>query len=135
MTGSKALDVSFLWAWVRPAAVPTAYLGPGRLADRTTFTTSGRPTGIAAATGRLHFSRQAVSHPADANVHCFCCSGARKPGRFCALGAAAVALLISWRCTGAFSLIGFMLRQFEIARWWGIPPYNADCFSARSRCS
>jgi len=30
---------------------------------------------------------------------------------------------------GAFSLIGFMLRQFEIARLVGIRPYNAIAFS------
>jgi len=31
---------------------------------------------------------------------------------------------------GAFALIGFMLRQFEIARLIGIRPYNALAFSA-----
>merc|ERR1712054_466695 len=31
---------------------------------------------------------------------------------------------------GAFGLIGFMLRQFEIARPVGIRPYNAIAFSA-----
>jgi photosystem II P680 reaction center D2 protein len=31
---------------------------------------------------------------------------------------------------GAFALIGFMLRQFEIARLVGIRPYNALAFSA-----
>ena len=31
---------------------------------------------------------------------------------------------------GAFGLIGFMLRQFEIARLVGIRPYNALAFSA-----
>ena len=30
---------------------------------------------------------------------------------------------------GAFSLIGFMLRQFEISRLVGIRPYNAIAFS------
>ena len=30
---------------------------------------------------------------------------------------------------GAFALIGFMLRQFEIARLVGIRPYNAIAFS------
>ena len=34
----------------------------------------------------------------------------------------------SWLC-GAFALIGFMLRQFEIARLVGIRPYNAIAFS------
>jgi len=34
-----------------------------------------------------------------------------------------------------FSLIGFMLRQFRDARWWGIRPYNANCLlRPRSRC-
>jgi photosystem II P680 reaction center D2 protein len=31
---------------------------------------------------------------------------------------------------GTFSLIGFMLRQFEIARLLGLRPYNALAFSA-----
>ena len=31
---------------------------------------------------------------------------------------------------GAFSLIGFMLRQFEMARLVGLRPYNAIAFSA-----
>ncbi len=30
---------------------------------------------------------------------------------------------------GAFALIGFMLRQFEISRLVGIRPYNAIAFS------
>ena len=30
---------------------------------------------------------------------------------------------------GAFALIGFMLRQFELARLIGIRPYNAIAFS------
>ena len=36
---------------------------------------------------------------------------------------------ILWRSTGAFTLIGFMLRQFEISRLVGIRPYNAIAFS------
>ena len=36
---------------------------------------------------------------------------------------------ILWRSTGSFSLIGFMLRQFEISRLVGIRPYNAIAFS------
>jgi photosystem II P680 reaction center D2 protein len=31
---------------------------------------------------------------------------------------------------GAFGLIGFMLRQFEVARLVGLRPYNAIAFSA-----
>ena len=34
-----------------------------------------------------------------------------------------------WRSTEAFALIGFMLRQFELARLIGIRPYNAIAFS------
>ena len=34
-----------------------------------------------------------------------------------------------WRSTDAFALIGFMLRQFELARLIGIRPYNAIAFS------
>ena len=63
------------------------------------------------------------------------CSGALEAQgdfvRWCQLGGlwAFVAL------HGAFALIGFMLRQFEIARLVGIRPYNAIAFSVRSRCS
>jgi photosystem II P680 reaction center D2 protein len=32
---------------------------------------------------------------------------------------------------GAFGLIGFMLRQFEIARSVNLRPYNAIAFSAQ----
>ena len=35
--------------------------------------------------------------------------------------------------TGAFALIGFMLRQFELARLIGIRPYNAIAFSGPYR--
>ena len=34
-----------------------------------------------------------------------------------------------WRSTVPFALIGFMLRQFELARLIGIRPYNAIAFS------
>ena len=34
---------------------------------------------------------------------------------------------------GAFALIGFMLRQFELARLIGISPYNAIAFSGSYR--
>ena len=34
-----------------------------------------------------------------------------------------------WRSTVHFALIGFMLRQFELARLIGIRPYNAIAFS------
>ena len=36
---------------------------------------------------------------------------------------------ILWRSTELFALIGFMLRQFELARLIGIRPYNAIAFS------
>ena len=36
---------------------------------------------------------------------------------------------ILWRSTVSFALIGFMLRQFELARLIGIRPYNAIAFS------
>ena len=36
---------------------------------------------------------------------------------------------ILWRSTEPFALIGFMLRQFELARLIGIRPYNAIAFS------
>jgi hypothetical protein len=43
------------------------------------------------------------------------------------VGAKLVVLVVALH--GAFGLIGFCLRQFEIARLVGIRPYNAIAFS------
>ena len=76
-----------------------------------------------------NFLTAAVSTPADAMGHSLLLLwGPEAQGdfvRWCQLGGlwAFVAL------HGAFALIGFMLRQFEISRLVGIRPYNAIAFS------
>ena len=76
-----------------------------------------------------NFLTAAVSTPADAMGHSLLLLwGPESQGdfiRWCQLGGlwAFVAL------HGAFALIGFMLRQFELARLIGIRPYNAIAFS------
>ena len=76
-----------------------------------------------------NFLTAAVSTPADAMGHSLLLLwGPEAQGdfiRWCQLGGlwAFVAL------HGAFALIGFMLRQFELARLIGIRPYNAIAFS------
>ena len=76
-----------------------------------------------------NFLTAAVSTPADAMGHSLLLLwGPEAQGdfvRWIQLGGlwAFVAL------HGAFALIGFMLRQFEIARLVGIRPYNAIAFS------
>ena len=96
----------------------------------TTFVTSWYTHGIASSyLEGCNFLTAAVSTPADAMGHSLLLLwGPEAQGdfvRWCQLGGlwAFVAL------HGAFALIGFMLRQFEIARLVGIRPYNAIAFS------
>ena len=71
----------------------------------------------------------AVSTPADAMGHSLLLLwGPESQGdfqRWCQLGGLWSFVLLH----GAFALIGFMLRQFEISRLVGIRPYNAIAFS------
>ena len=76
-----------------------------------------------------NFLTAAVSTPADAMGHSLLLLwGPESQGdfvRWCQLGGLWALLALH----GAFALIGFMLRQFELARLIGIRPYNAIAFS------
>ena len=130
MTGLNAIVLS-LWAGLDYLLFPTAYLAIGGWLTGTTFVTSrGTPTDsqVVILEG-ANFLTAAVSTPADAMGHSLLLLwGPESQGdfiRWCQLGGlwAFVAL------HGAFALIGFMLRQFELARLIGIRPYNAIAFS------
>ena len=95
----------------------------------TTFVTSWYTHGLASSyLEGANFLTAAVSTPADAMGHSLLLLwGPESQGdfiRWCQLGGL-------WNFValhGAFALIGFMLRQFELARLIGIRPYNAIAF-------
>ena len=117
--------------WSGLLLFPTAYLAIGGLKIywHDVCYQSGTPTGWRLVTLKALISTAAVSTPADAMGHSLLLLwGPEAQGdfiRWCQPGGlwAFVAL------HGAFALIGFMLRQFEIARLIGIDPYNAIAFS------
>ena len=96
----------------------------------TTFVTSWYTHGLASSyLEGANFLTAAVSTPADAMGHSLLLLwGPESQGdlqRWFQLGGL-------WNFValhGSFALIGFMLRQFEIARLVGIRPYNAIAFS------
>ena len=90
----------------------------------------GTPTGLASSyLEGANFLTAAVSTPADSMGHSLLLLwGPEAQGDFVRW----VQLGGLWNFValhGAFALIGFMLRQFEIARLVGIRPYNAIAFS------
>jgi photosystem II P680 reaction center D2 protein len=110
---------------------PTAYLAVGGWLTGTTFVTSWYTHGLASSyLEGANFLTSAVSSPADAMGHSLLLLwGPEAQGDFtkwCQIGG--LWALISFH--GALALMGFMLRQFEIARLIGIRPYNAIAFSA-----
>jgi photosystem II DII subunit (Q(A)) len=112
--------------WSGLLLFPTAYLAIGGWLTGTTFVTSWYTHGLATSyLEGANFLTAAVSTPADVMGHSLLLLwGPEAQGdfiRWCQLGGlwAFVAL------HGAFALIGFMLRQFELARLIGIRPYNA----------
>ena len=116
--------------WSGLLLLPTAYLAIGGWLTGTTFVTSWYTHGLASSyLEGANFLTAAVSTPADSMGHSLLLLwGPEAQGdfvRWCQLGGlwAFVAL------HGAFALIGFMLRQFEISRLVGIRPYNAIAFS------
>jgi len=118
--------------WSGLLLFPTAYLAIGGWLTGTTFVTSWYTHGLASSyLEGANFLTAAVSTPADAMGHSLLLLwGPEAQGdfvRWCQLGGlwAFVAL------HGAFALIGFMLRQFELARLIGIRPYNAIAFLVR----
>ena len=117
--------------WSGLLLFPTAYLAIGGWFLGTTFVTSWYTHGVASSyLEGCNFLTAAVSTPGDAMGHSL----------LFLWGPEAQGSLVRWLqlgglwnfvvLHGAFSLIGFMLRQFEIARLVGIRPYNALAFSA-----
>ena len=107
--------------WSGLLLFPTAYLAIGGWLTGTTFVTSWYTHGLASSyLEGANFLTAAVSTPADAMGHSLLLLwGPEAQGdfvRWCQLGGlwAFVAL------HGAFALIGFMLRQFELARLIGV---------------
>ncbi|CAN4101845.1 unnamed protein product [Withania somnifera] len=97
------------------------------------FIVGGCFTGTTFVTSRYTHGLATVSTPANSLAHSLLLLwGPEAQGdftRWCQLG-------VSWTFValhGAFGLIGFMLRQFELARYVQLRPYNAIAFS-RSNC-
>jgi len=116
--------------WSGLLLFPTAYLALGGWLTGTTFVTSWYTHGLASSyLEGANFLTAAVSTPADAMGHSLLLLwGPESQGdfvRWCQLGGLWPFVALH----GAFALIGFMLRQFEISRLVGIRPYNAIAFS------
>jgi photosystem II P680 reaction center D2 protein len=116
--------------WSGLLLFPTAYLAIGGWLTGTTFVTSWYTHGLASSyLEGANFLTAAVSTPADAMGHSLLLLwGPESQGdiiRWFQLGGLWPFVALH----GAFALIGFMLRQFEIARLVGIRPYNAIAFS------
>lgn len=116
--------------WSGLLLFPTAYLALGGWLTGTTFVSSWYTHGIASSyLEGCNFLTAAVSTPADAMGHSLLLLwGPEAQGdivRWFQLGGLWPFVALH----GAFALIGFMLRQFEIARLVGIRPYNAIAFS------
>jgi photosystem II P680 reaction center D2 protein len=116
--------------WSGILLFPCAFLALGGWMTGTTFVTSWYSHGLASSyLEGCNFLTAALSTPPNSVGHSLMLLwGPEAQGdftRWCQLGGlwAFVAL------HGAFGLIGFMLRQFEIARLVGIRPYNALAFS------
>ena len=109
--------------WSGILLFPTAYLAIGGWLTGTTFVTSWYTHGLASSyLEGANFLTAAVSTPADAMGHSLLLLwGPESQGdfqRWLQLGGL-------WNFValhGAFALIGFMLRQFELARLIGIRP-------------
>jgi photosystem II P680 reaction center D2 protein len=116
--------------WSGLLLFPTAYLALGGWLTGTTFVTSWYTHGLASSyLEGANFLTAAVSTPADSMGHSLLLLwGPEAQGdivRWFQLGGLWTFVALH----GAFSLIGFMLRQFEISRLVGIRPYNAIAFS------
>ncbi|KAH0851517.1 hypothetical protein HID58_094681, partial [Brassica napus] len=116
--------------WSGLLLFPCAYFALGGWFTGTTFVTSWYTHGLASSyLEGCNFLTAAVSTPANSLAHSLLLLwGPEAQGdftRWCQLGGlwAFVAL------HGAFALIGFMLRQFELARSVQLRPYNAIAFS------
>jgi photosystem II P680 reaction center D2 protein len=116
--------------WSGLLLFPTAYLAVGGWFTGTTFVTSWYTHGLASSyLEGCNFLTAAVSTPANSMGHSLILLwGPEAQGdftRWCQIGGLWTFIALH----GSFGLIGFCLRQFEIARLVGIRPYNAIAFS------
>ncbi|MCD8490243.1 MAG: photosystem II D2 protein (photosystem q(a) protein), partial [Desertifilum sp.] len=112
--------------WSGLLLFPCAYLAIGGWLTGTTFVTSWYTHGLASSyLEGANFLTVAVSTPADSMGHSLLFLWGPEANwdftRWCQLGGLWPFVALH----GAFALIGFMLRQFEISRLVGIRPYNA----------
>jgi photosystem II P680 reaction center D2 protein len=116
--------------WSGLLLFPTAFLAVGGWMTGTTFVSSWYTHGLASSyLEGCNFLTAAVSTPSLSMGHSILFLwGPEAQGdftRWCQIGGLWTFVALH----GAFGLIGFMLRQFEIARLVGIRPYNAIAFS------
>ncbi|XBH84897.1 hypothetical protein VPH35_072957 [Triticum aestivum] len=106
--------------WSGLLLFPCAYFALGGWFIGTTFVTSWYTHGLASSyLEGCNFLTAAVSTPANSLAHSLLLLwGPEAQGEF-----------TRWSLHGAFALIGFMLRQFELARSIQLRPYNAISFS------
>ncbi|MBF2050149.1 photosystem II D2 protein (photosystem q(a) protein) [Leptolyngbya sp. NK1-12] len=117
--------------WSGLLLFPCAYLALGSWFTGTTFVSSWYTHGLASSyLEGCNFLTAAVSTPSDSLDHSLLFLWGPEAQwnftRWCQLGGL-------WTFTafhGALALIGFCLRQIEIARLVGVRPYNALAFSA-----
>ncbi|TVQ11174.1 MAG: photosystem II D2 protein (photosystem q(a) protein) [Leptolyngbya sp. DLM2.Bin27] len=117
--------------WSGLLLFPCAYLSLGAWFTGTTFVTSWYTHGLVTSyLEGCNFLTTAVSTPAESMGHSLLFLwGPEANGdfvRWCQIGGL-------WTFTafhGIFALMGFMLRQIEVARLVGLRPYNAIAFSA-----
>ena len=117
--------------WSGLLLFPCAYLALGGWFTGTTFVTSWYTHGLATSyLEGCNFLTAAVSTPANSMAHSLLFLwGPEAQGdftRWFQLGGLWPFIALH----GSFSLIGFMLRQFEIAQSLKLRPYNAIAFSA-----
>jgi photosystem II P680 reaction center D2 protein len=117
--------------WSGLLLFPCAYFALGGWLTGTTFVTSWYTHGLATSyLEGCNFLTAAVSTPANSLAHSLLFIwGPEAQGdftRWFQLGGLWTFVALH----GAFGLIGFMLRQFEIARSVNLRPYNAIAFSA-----
>ncbi|MED6114511.1 hypothetical protein PIB30_080926 [Stylosanthes scabra] len=116
--------------WSGLLLFPCAYFALGGWFTGTTFVTSWYTHGLASSyLEGCNFLTAAVSTPANSLAHSLLLLwGPEAQGdftRWCQLGGLWTFVALH----GAFGLIGFMLRQFELARSVQLRPYNAIAFS------
>uniref|UniRef100_K3Z2T5 photosystem II n=1 Tax=Setaria italica TaxID=4555 RepID=K3Z2T5_SETIT len=116
--------------WSGLLLFPCAYFALGGWFTGTTFVTSWYTHGLASSyLEGCNFLTAAVSTPANSLAHSLLLLwGPEAQGdftRWCQLGGLWTFVALH----GAFALIGFMLRQFELARSVQLRPYNAISFS------